>query len=274
MPEAGDVIAINYSMTAVRNNQDTVINKRAYQIDQVLTSTDGVSLQLVAPEVIQSVSRIGGTDNVEMTFEVVNEAIVKDSIYIASIEGNGTQNGNGFVLLSVTGTTIQLDTLFTEDTFTFGGIEGTIIFPNTNPPSSGNKFSVETVKPVMPGIKDSYSFKIAGAKVDYQQVKSELSKIKVVPNPYIVSSLWEPEFGELRKEPLRQIQFINLPPECTVYIFTIDADLIKTIDHNATNGTEVWDLRTEGGRELAAGMYIYVVKTKDSEYKERFAIIK
>ena len=36
-PEAGDVIAINYSMTAVRNNQDTVINKRAYQIDQVLT---------------------------------------------------------------------------------------------------------------------------------------------------------------------------------------------------------------------------------------------
>ncbi|MFZ1281345.1 MAG: hypothetical protein WAR59_10940 [Ignavibacteriaceae bacterium] len=274
LPEAGDVIAINYSMTAVRNNQDTVINKRAYQIDQVLTSTDGVSLQLVAPEVIQSVSRIGGTDNVEMTFEVVNEAIVKDSIYIASIEGNGTQNGNGFVLLSVSGTAIQLDTLFNEDTFTFGGIEGTITFPNATPPSAGNRFSVETVKPVMPGINDSYSFKIEGAKVDYQQVKSELSKIKVVPNPYIVSSLWEPEFGELRKEPLRQIQFINLPPECTIYIFTIDADLIKTIDHNATNGTEVWDLRTEGGRELAAGMYIYVVKTKDSEYKERFAIIK
>jgi len=273
-PEAGDVIAINYSMTAVRNNQDTVINKRAYQIDQVLTSTDGVSLQLVAPEVIQSVSRIGGTDNVEMTFEVVNEAIVKDSIYIASIEGNGTQNGNGFVLLSVSGTAIQLDTLFNEDTFTFGGIEGTITFPNATPPSAGNRFSVETVKPVMPGINDSYSFKIEGAKVDYQQVKSELSKIKVVPNPYIVSSLWEPEFGELRKEPLRQIQFINLPPECTIYIFTIDADLIKTIDHIATNGTEVWDLRTEGGRELAAGMYIYVVKTKDSEYKERFAIIK
>ena len=101
-----------------------------------------------------------------------------------------------------------------------------------------------------------------------------MNKIRVVPNPYLVSSLWEPEFGELRREPLRQIQFVNLPPECTIYIFTIDADLIKTIEHNATNGTESWDLRTEGGRELAAGMYIYVVKTKDSEYKERFAIIK
>ena len=116
--------------------------------------------------------------------------------------------------------------------------------------------------------------KIAGSKIDYQQVANELNKIRVVPNPYVVSSLWEPEFGELRREPLRQIQFVNLPPECTIYIFTIDADLIKTIEHNATNGTESWDLRTEGGRELAAGMYIYVVKTKDSEFKERFAIIK
>ena len=117
---------------------------------------------------------------------------------------------------------------------------------------------------MQPNIKDSYSLKIAGSKIDYQQVANELNKIRVVPNPYVVSSLWEPEFGE----------FVNLPPECTIYIFTIDADLIKTIEHNATNGTESWDLRTEGGRELAAGMYIYVVKTKDSEYKERFAIIK
>ena len=169
---------------------------------------------------------------------------------------------------------IQLDTLYSNDTFYFDGIEGQITFPTTAPPAAGNRFSVETIKPVQPNIKDSYSFKIAGSKIDYQQVANELNKIRVVPNPYVVSSLWEPEFGELRREPLRQIQFINLPPECTIYIFTIDADLIKTIDHNATNGTEVWDLRTEGGRELAAGMYIYVVKTKDSEYKERFAIIK
>ena len=101
-----------------------------------------------------------------------------------------------------------------------------------------------------------------------------MNKIRVVPNPYIVSSLWEPEFGELRREPLRQIQFINLPPECTIYIFTVDADLIKTIYHSSTNGTETWDLRAEGGREIAAGVYIYLVKTQDTEYLERFAVIK
>jgi len=273
-PEQGDVISINYAMTVVRNELDSVINKRPHQLEQIQTTIDGVSLQLVEPEIIKSVSRIGGTDNVEMDFEVLYSDSILEKIYIASVEGNGNVNGTGFVLLSVTETAIQLDTLYTGDTFYFDGIEGQITFPTSAPPAAGNRFSVETIKPVQPNIKDSYSLKIAGSKIDYQQVANELNKIRVVPNPYVVSSHWEPEFGELRREPLRQIQFVNLPPECTIYIFTIDADLIKTIEHNAANGTESWDLRTEGGRELAAGMYIYVVKTKDSEFKERFAIIK
>jgi hypothetical protein len=159
-------------------------------------------------------------------------------------------------------------------TFEFDGIQGKIQFPNTKPPSAGNKFSVETIKPSAPDIRDKYYFKVSGAKVSSSQIANDMNQIRVVPNPYVVSSLWEPEFGELRKEPLRQIQFINLPPECTIYIFTVDADLIKTLYHSSTNGTEIWDLRAEGGREIAAGVYIYLVKTSDSEYLERFAVIK
>ena len=177
-PEQGDKITINYAMNVVRNNQDSVIKNRPHQLNQIQTTVDGVSLQLIEPDIIKSVSRIGGTDNVEMSFEVINEANIKDTIYIASIEGNGTINGNGFVLLSVSGTTIQLDTLFTDSTFTFDGIEGTIVFPSNNPPAAGNKFSVETAKPVMPNIKDSYSFKIKGAQVDPQRVTSELNRIR------------------------------------------------------------------------------------------------
>jgi hypothetical protein len=273
-PENGDVISLNFAINVLRNNQDSVIKVRPHKLDQIQTTSDGISLQLKAPAIIQNVSRIGGTDNVEMTFRVVNEASVKENIYIASVEGNGVKNGNGFVLLSVSGTAIQLDTLYTAETFTFDGIEGTITFPKATPPSAGNKFSIETVKPVKPNIKDSYSFKIKGAVIDQQKVTNQLNRIRVVPNPYVVSSLYEQEYGELRLEPLRQIQFVNLPPECTIYIFTVDADIIKTIYHNSTNGTEVWDLRTEGSREVAAGMYMYVVKTKDSDFKERFAIIK
>ncbi len=274
LPEQGDVITINYAMNVLRNNQDLVIKDRPHQLGQLQTTTDGVSITLTEPNIIQNISRIGGTDNVEINFSVLYPDSIIEKMYVVSVEGNGNVNGKGFVLLSVSGTSIQLDTLFSSDTFYFDGIESKISFPATALPSAGNKFSIETIKPVKPNIKDSYSFKIKGAVVDQQKVTSGLKKIRVVPNPYVVSSLYETEYGELRREPLRQIQFINLPPECTIYIFTTDADLIKTINHNATNGTEVWDLRTEGGRELAAGVYIYVVKTKDSDYKERFAVIK
>jgi hypothetical protein len=227
------------------------------------------------PEIIQSVSRIGGTDNVDMTFEVIDETLVKDTLYIISIDNSGKDGqGNGFVVISVTGTSITADTLFTFGTFEFDGIQGRIEFPSSNPPSAGNMFSLETVKPEQPDIRDKYYFRIEGAKISNTEVAQDMNKIRVVPNPYVVASLWEPEFGELRREPLRQIQFINLPPECTIYIFTVDADLIKTLYHNSTNGTEVWDLRAEGGREIAAGVYIYLVKTQDTEYLERFAVIK
>jgi hypothetical protein len=252
-----------------------VIENRSFAIGQSQSTSDGILFSLVPPEIIKSVSRIGGTDNVEMTFEVIDGSLVKDTLYIISIDNSGKDGqGNGYVVISVTGTSITTDTLFTFGTFEFDGIRGRIDFPSNNPPSAGNKFSLETIKPEQPDIRDKYYFKIEGARVNNAQVSNDMNKIRVVPNPYIVSSLWEPEYGELRKEPLRQIQFINLPPECTIYIFTVDADLIKTLYHNSTNGTEIWDLRAEGGREIAAGVYIYLVKTKDSELLERFAVIK
>jgi hypothetical protein len=273
-PQGGDLIVIDFSITVNRNNELNVIENRGFIIGQTQATSDGIIFSLVPPEIIQSVSRIGGTDNVEMTFEVIDETLVKDTLYIISIDNSGTEGDDGFVVISVTGTSITADTLFTFGTFEFDGIQGRIEFPSNDPPSAGNKFSLETVKPEQPDIRDKYYFRIEGAKVSNTEITQEMNKIRVVPNPYIVSSLWEPEFGELRREPLRQIQFINLPPECTIYIFTVDADLIKTIYHSSTNGTETWDLRAEGGREIAAGVYIYLVKTQDTEYLERFAVIK
>ncbi|MBK8945181.1 MAG: hypothetical protein IPM32_07910 [Ignavibacteriae bacterium] len=272
LPEDGDVITINYAMNVTRNNVEKLIKNRPHNLNQTQTTPDGVSLKLNPPNSIKSVSRIGGNDNIELTFVVEYPDSVLDKIYVISIDGSGTKSGNNYVLISVSGTQILSDTLFNEDNFNFDGITGTITFDGL--PSNNNKFSVETIKPILPNIKDSFSFRVKGSEVDTKIIEENISKIRVVPNPYVASSLYEIEYGELRKEPLRQIQFINLPQECTIYIFTVDADLVKTINHNAPNGTEVWDLRSEGGREIAAGIYLYVVKTKTTEYKERFAVIK
>ena len=132
-PEQGDIITINFAMTVVRNNQDSVINARPYQLEQIQSTVDGVSLQLVEPDIIKSVSRIGGTDNVEMDFTVLYPDSVLEKIYIASIEGNGSIENNGFVLLSVSETDIQLDTLFSSETFYIDGIEQKILLTQIPP---------------------------------------------------------------------------------------------------------------------------------------------
>ena len=121
---------------------------------------------------------------------------------------------------------------------------------------------------------DKFSFSTQPAVVNQASVNSQLNKIRVVPNPYLVSSAYEIEYGVLRREPIRQLKFTNLPPVCTIYIFGMDGDRVKTISHNSSDGSETWDLRASGGREIAAGVYLYLVKTDGGERLDRFAVIK
>ncbi len=279
-PEQGDLFTVTYAVNVVKNQAQTVVENRPFLLNQIQATTDGVIFALNKPEIIKSVSRIGGTDNLTIDFTVVAETLIQQSLYFVNVTGNGNLGGNPFIIINVTNnaspqdTIVVADTVFNLGTFTFRGIQGRVQFPTSVVPSAGNRFSVEIIKPVEPNIKDKYSFKIKSSTVKPELIRENISRIKVVPNPYVASSLYEPEFGELRREPLRQIQFINLPPECTIYIFTVDADLVKTIHHSSNAGTAIWDLRAEGGREIAPGVYIFIVKAGDIEYKERFAVIK
>jgi hypothetical protein len=279
LPQNGDFITINYAVTAVKNESDTVLNSRPIAINQLQATDDGILFRLLPPDIIKSVSRIGGTDNVEMTFSVVDTTLILDNLYLLSVEGNGMVTAEqGFVSLLIRDSDLltidSLDTLYSGDSFIFDGIEGKIVFPDNSPPGPGNIFSIETQMPKLPNILDVYEFSIQPSSINQTFITQNMSRIRVVPNPYVVASLFEPEFGELRKEPLRQLQFINLPSECTIYIFTVAGDLIKTISHQSNIGTAYWDLRAEGGREITTGIYIYVVKSKESEHLSRFAVIK
>jgi len=276
LPVKNDRLVFGYSINAVKNNADTVLKNRPFNIDKLQSTEDGVILEMKAPDIIENVSRVGGTDNFEIDFTVTDESQVINALHLISVTNRGFDNGEGFISILIKRDSIEVtvDSLKNLNSFTINGIRGVVKFLPNNPPSPGNIFSLTTVKPVQPNIKDRYRFSINAPVVSKETIKRDISKIRVVPNPYVVSSLYEPEFGELRREPLRQIQFINLPPECTIYIFTVDADLVKTIHHSSTAGTAVWDLRAEGNREIAPGVYIYVVKTQDSEHMERFAVIK
>ncbi len=279
LPETGDLISVDFSIQGVKNGADTVIYPRPFSTGQAQATSDGVLFNLTPPQIINSISRIGGTDNINFVFTVINESTVQNNLYLISTLENGFDaNGEGFVNILIKNSSLDtikvIDSLFDQSSFEFNGIEGKIEFTSSKPPSPGNIFSVETAKPILPNIQDKYKFSIKGSSVDNVAVTNDLNKIRVVPNPYIVSSLYEPELSQLRSEPLRQIQFINLPSDCTIYIFSVNADKVKTLEHHSQSGTETWDLRSESGREVAPGVYIYIVKTLQSQYMERFAIIK
>jgi hypothetical protein len=102
-----------------------------------------------------------------------------------------------------------------------------------------------------------------------------LDDIIVVPNPYFAYS--EAELAGIRTGTRddRRIEFRNLPPKCTIRIYTIVGELVDTIEKNDPSSFAVWDLLSYESQEVAYGVYIYHVDAPDIGTKiGRLAIIK
>jgi hypothetical protein len=106
-----------------------------------------------------------------------------------------------------------------------------------------------------------------------------LDQIRVVPNPYVVTHAGELDTDNSQLV-IRDIRFTHLPPNCTIDIYTIAGDHIRTLRHdNPTFGEVHWDMLTKETLDVSYGIYIYVVKAKDSKGKEikkvgKLAIVK
>jgi len=102
-------------------------------------------------------------------------------------------------------------------------------------------------------------------------VGNDLSRVKVVPNPYVGSAVWNNRIPSDADPWQHRLQFINLPADATVKIFTLDGDLVdeitsgeivrKTEDFLGSSNPSVaeWDLITRNNQEAAPGIYIFVV---------------
>jgi hypothetical protein len=157
---------------------------------------------------------------------------------------------------------------------------GTIIrIVRNHPVQAGNQFIYHQVG------KTPYSKKLA---------KSTLKDVKVVPNPYYgryleyQSSLFD-----------KKVKFHHLPQVCTIRIFNVAGDLIRTIKHNDLSynnrvdgdplnrtkdistidaiftSAEEWDLRNTKGAFVASGMYIALIEAPGiGKTTVKFAIIQ
>ena len=102
--------------------------------------------------------------------------------------------------------------------------------------------------------------------------------IYVVPNPYVVSSNIESlDLQNPRDRGPRRVYFANLPAMCTIKIYTMAGDLVRTLKHEGSieNGIETWDLTTSDNFPVSFGIYIFHVKSENgNESVGRFALIK
>ncbi|HUI30289.1 MAG TPA: T9SS type A sorting domain-containing protein [Candidatus Acidoferrales bacterium] len=96
--------------------------------------------------------------------------------------------------------------------------------------------------------------------------------IRVVPNPYNISA--NENILRYVGEP-NQIGFLDIPPVCTIKIYTELGQLIKTIQHVNGSGDEYWNLTTSSNQIVVSGIYIVVFQTPQGQTAiKKFVVIR
>jgi len=92
-----------------------------------------------------------------------------------------------------------------------------------------------------------------------------MESIRIVPNPFFVRD--QGQTG------LPRLYFNYLPDECTIRIYTVALDLVKTIHHSG-GSREEWDLTSEGGQLVASQLLIaHIEASNGKSTMKKFAVV-
>lgn len=100
--------------------------------------------------------------------------------------------------------------------------------------------------------------------------------VYVYPNPYRIDQSYRARGFEGRTRAdlppnrTQEINFANLPPKCTIRIFTIDGDLVREIEHDMDRADpmsthETWNLITRNTQLVVSGMYYWSVEEPNGD---------
>ena len=154
--------------------------------------------------------------------------------------------------------------------------------------SAGDAFTVEMGGVSAPQDGDEFLLTTKEETADAKNIEEDLGKIRVVPNPYFVTN------RAVTSEGTDKIFFTHLPPRCTIRIYTLAGELVRTIEHISTEpyspddrssqgdkgGTASFELLNRYNQALASGVYIFHVEARDESDAVvgnkigRFAIIR
>lgn len=179
---------------------------------------------------------------------------------------------------------VKADTLSHYDAVILSNHNGTtigwrVVFQGTTAkaPAEGDTLVLSFQKPL--SSKDVFAYRSKSVTADNKLAEDQMNRIKAVPNPYVVSNMFEKPLGaNLSGRGERLIYFTHLPVNAKVSIYTSNGSLVRILEHDGftQDGTVNWDLRTSENLDAAFGVYFYVVEAPGINKKKfgKLAIIK
>lgn len=157
------------------------------------------------------------------------------------------------------------------------------------------EFEIENLLPTIPYYVSVTAFDMGSPKSDLVSLETSVTnmaqmmypyssedqavgedlKVYIYPNPYRIDGEYRSKGFEGRADfrpdyRVRAIHFENLPTQCTISIYSIDGDLIRSMDHdepsdNRNSRHHVWDMITRNTQEISSGLYYWVVESADGK---------
>ena len=91
---------------------------------------------------------------------------------------------------------------------------------------------------------------------------ADLSDAYAYPVPFI------PSRGDT------EITFTNISPLCTIKMYTLNGELVRTIEHTSGATSYSWDVTNDRGDRLGSGVYLYLIKDAKNKKKGKLIIIR
>jgi hypothetical protein len=209
--------------------------------------------------------------------------------------------------------TLNIDSAFTADTFLVDEFTGvTTFYPGGELTEDGKYFKYFEYEYALDNLLSSQRYFVSVTAFDFGAPESGLAALEtsplfnavseypqystdsivaknlgvvVYPNPYRVDGNYRDAGFEGRgqsefpDERVRAINFTNLPPVCSISIYSLDGDLIRQFEHNtAPNSPESmhdsWDLVTRNIQLIVSGIYFWTVEEPDGKVQMgKFVVI-
>jgi hypothetical protein len=132
---------------------------------------------------------------------------------------------------------------------------------------TGYTFTPVVRSPAVPGLQ--VKFTVTEPTATLATTNLDLRRVHTVPDPYYVTNGYEATTES------KVLQFVNLPTQAIIRIYTSSGILVQMIEHNSTDfsGAEAWNLRNRNNQVVASGVYFYMIEAGDARRVGRFTVV-